>query len=273
MAEVFLRKLKFEWLAFVSALQLLTRLPLEALVAQDRPEAAHHQRAQIWYPWAGLIIGLLLAMLTSFLPEQWSVQLCGALILIVWIGLTGSLHLDGLADAADAWAGGMADREKTLSIMKDPTCGPAAVVVICLCLLLKWQLLAELLGKGAGSIELSLVLAPLAARAWLLPMLASLPYARQDAESGMAANIAREFPIKAGVTSFVAAQIFILLFLLAAGLGLFSWIGVMAIMTLVFWSVWRATRLRLGGYTGDVLGALVELMELTFLVSLVVFLG
>jgi adenosylcobinamide-GDP ribazoletransferase len=53
-----------------------------------------------------------------------------ALVLILWVWSTGALHLDGLADSADAWVGGLASRERTLEIMKDPRSGPAAVTAI-----------------------------------------------------------------------------------------------------------------------------------------------
>jgi adenosylcobinamide-GDP ribazoletransferase len=53
-----------------------------------------------------------------------------ALLLAVWVLLTGGLHLDGLADTADAWIGGQGDRDRTLAIMKDPRSGPIAIVAI-----------------------------------------------------------------------------------------------------------------------------------------------
>ncbi len=62
----------------------------------------------------------LTALLAS--APAWPVAV---LVLAVWVGLTGALHLDGLADSADAWLGGYGDRARTLAIMKDPYCGPA----------------------------------------------------------------------------------------------------------------------------------------------------
>jgi adenosylcobinamide-GDP ribazoletransferase len=69
-------------------------------------------------------------------------MLHAALLLTVWVLLSGGLHLDGLADSADAWLGGFGDRERTLTIMKDPRSGPIAVVVLVLVLLLKFCALA-----------------------------------------------------------------------------------------------------------------------------------
>lgn len=80
----------------------------------------------------------------------------------VWVGLSGGLHLDGLADTADAWIGGHADRQRTLEIMKDPRSGPIAVVVLLLVLLLKFAALVVLLGQGAWA---GLLLAPWLGRA------------------------------------------------------------------------------------------------------------
>ena len=71
------------------------------------------------------------------------------MLLAVWVLLTGALHLDGVADCADAWVGGFGDREKTFQILKDPRSGPIAVVVLVLVLLVKWAALEVLLGSEA----------------------------------------------------------------------------------------------------------------------------
>jgi adenosylcobinamide-GDP ribazoletransferase len=71
-----------------------------------------------------------------------------ALLLALWVLLSGALHLDGLADSADAWLGGFGDRERTLQIMKDPRSGPIAVVTLVLVLLLKFCALWVLVEQG-----------------------------------------------------------------------------------------------------------------------------
>ena len=70
--------------------------------------------------------------------------------MLALIALTGGLHLDGLADSADAWVGGFGDRARTLEIMKDPRSGPAGVTAIVSLLLLKCAALASLSVENAA---------------------------------------------------------------------------------------------------------------------------
>ena len=83
--------------------------------------------------------------LAALLLEGASPLLQAALLLALWVALTGALHLDGLADSADAWLGGFGDPARTLEIMKDPRSGPVAVVVLVLLLLLKFSALLVVL--------------------------------------------------------------------------------------------------------------------------------
>ena len=110
------------------ALQFLTRLPVR-LAGMPSPQQIG--RSLLWYPLVGLLIGLLLFALQQLLGGL-SLMLQAALLLAVWVGVSGGLHLDGLADSADAWVGGFGDRARTLEIMKDPRSGPIAVVVLVL---------------------------------------------------------------------------------------------------------------------------------------------
>ncbi|MFH4181104.1 adenosylcobinamide-GDP ribazoletransferase, partial [Acinetobacter baumannii] len=65
----------------------------------------------------------------------------------LWIWLTGGLHLDGLADTADAWVGGFGDKQRTLQIMKDPSCGPIGVLSLVIICLLKFALVFVLIDQ------------------------------------------------------------------------------------------------------------------------------
>ena len=111
--------------AFLIALQFLTRLPVRL------PEAPGEQdigRSLLYYPLVGLLLGFTLAALAWALGE--GTLLHAAILLAAWVLMSGALHLDGLADSADAWAGGQGDRERSLAIMKDPACGPAGAVAL-----------------------------------------------------------------------------------------------------------------------------------------------
>jgi adenosylcobinamide-GDP ribazoletransferase len=153
------------------ALQFLTRLPV-TLAGMPTPE--QNGRSLLFYPLVGLLIGLLLYGAQLLLGDT-AVLLQAALVLTLWVGISGGLHLDGLADSADAWVGGLGDKQRTLEIMKDPRSGPIAVVVLVLLLLLKFSALVTLLESGAG---LWLLLVPWLARALLPLLFLSTPYVR-----------------------------------------------------------------------------------------------
>ena len=238
------------------AIGFLTRLPVPALRSVD---AALQARSLPWYPLVGALVGGLLCAAAWGLARVGApAPMAAALLLALWVAITGALHLDGLADSADAWLGGHGAtpaqaRERTLAIMRDPRCGPAAVVALVLALLLKFAALASLPQPAWWP----LLLAPTLARAAVVPAFASMPYVRRAGiGSGLAA--APKAWSLAAVALVVAACI-------ASGPA-----GGIALVAaaLVFLGWRRACRARLGGMTGDTCGALVELVEVAVLVAL-----
>ena len=129
--------------ALLIALQFLTILPVRL---QGEFTAQDIGRSLLFYPVVGLLIGIVLSLLGWNLTSQ-SPMVSAILVLAVWVTITGALHIDGLADSADAWLGGIGDKAKTLSIMKDPAAGPIAVVTIVLVLLIKFVMLTVLLAE------------------------------------------------------------------------------------------------------------------------------
>lgn len=232
----------------LAALAFLTRLPLPA-----RPFDARSQASSLaWYPLVGLLLGAVLALLAWLL--RGAPPMVGAvLVLAAWVALTGALHLDGLADSADAWVGGLGDRGRTLAIMKDPRCGPAGVTALVLVLLGKFAALAG----APGAHALMLLLAPLLARAMLVALCLWTPYVR----SGGLGTGLRDAP----GTACRAALAATVLVCLCAG-----WRGWLALaVALAVFAGWRHAGLRrLGGFTGDTAGALAELVELAVVLAL-----
>lgn len=234
--------------ALLAAIGFLTRLPVPAKVFDG---AAARSAQLAWYPVVGALIGALLwgfGWLMSAAPPM----LAAALLLFVWVVLTGGLHLDGLADSADAWVGGLGDRDRTLAIMKDPRSGPMGVAAVVMLLLLKFAALASLPHPGVA-----LWLAPLLGRAALTAAFLSTPYVRSG---GMGSAL-----LDASRVACVAGLAFTVVLALFGG-----WPGVRALLaaTMVF-ALWRlACMQRLGGMTGDTCGALTELVEATVLVVL-----
>ena len=233
------------------ALQFLTRLPVRL---PGMPEPAQIGRSLLWYPLVGLLLGGLLLAVHGLLGDT-PALLQAAILLAIWVALSGGLHLDGLADTADAWVGGHGDRERTLSIMKDPHSGPIAVVLLVLVLLLKFAALVVLLEQGAWA---GLLLAPWLGRALLPLLFLTTPYVRAG---GLGAALAEHLPRER-------------LPLVLAGHGLamllLGWSALLALgaAALCFWLLYRAFTARLGGTTGDTAGALLELGECAVLLAL-----
>ena len=233
------------------AVQFLTGLPVRL---SGMPEPWAVGRSLLHYPTIGVLLGAILwlvnvAMTNTALPLQ------AALLLAAWVALTGGLHLDGLADSADAWLGGFGDRERTLAIMKDPRSGPIAVVVLVLLLLLKFVALWTLLAEGQ---RLALLLAPLLGRSALLGLFLTTPYVRPG---GLGQALAEYLPRNAVRMVLIVVVGIVLLSGPSGWLALAATVG-------IFWLARRAMCRRIGGATGDTAGALVELVECGVLVAL-----
>ena len=255
--------------AFWYALALLSRVPVPYLQRTDRDVAAS---SLLYYPIVGALLGLLLlgfTLLCSWWNPQLSLLLLAALLLLLWTGFTGALHLDGLADSADAWVGGLGDRERTLAIMKDPQSGPMGVTAVVLVLLLKLAAIFALLeqaridsgwsGWNIALLAAGLVLIPMLARASVLGLLATTPYVRSG---GMASDlVAGATPLRLVLWGLVLAALALLL-VPAQGLFLLAlWLTLVLLLR-------QQLLKRLGGCTGDTLGAGIELQEALLLAAL-----
>jgi adenosylcobinamide-GDP ribazoletransferase len=233
------------------ALQFLTRLPI-SLAGMPAPQQIG--RSLLWYPVVGLLLGLWLVGLQQLLGDT-PLPLQAALLLAVWVGSTGGLHLDGLADTADAWVGGFGNRQRSLEIMQDPRSGPIAVVVLVLLLLLKFAALVAILQAGEGAL---LLMVPWLARGLLPLLFLTTPYVRAG---GLGQALAEHLP-RRQLSWLLAAH--------AAALLLFGWAGVLALLVAGVLFLWlrRLMLQRLGGTTGDTAGAMLELAECALLVAL-----
>ncbi|WPO98949.1 adenosylcobinamide-GDP ribazoletransferase [Pseudomonas sp. HR96] len=232
------------------ALQFLSRLPVR-LPGMPAPQAVG--RSLLFYPLVGLLLGLLLCL------GQWLLQgapplLQAALLLAGWVLFSGALHLDGLADSADAWLGGFGDRERTLLIMKDPRSGPIAVVTLVVVLLLKFCALAAVLQLHAWP---ALLLTPVLGRAVLLGLFLTTAYIRAG---GLGQALADHLPRRQGW--WVLGLVALGCVLIAPGHGLAS---VLVAVLVVTW-LRRLMIRRLGGTTGDTAGAVLEIVEMAVLV-------
>jgi len=234
--------------ALLIALQFLTRIPLPFTFAYHDQALG---RSPLFYPLVGLLLGSLLAGL-AWLLQGISAALAAALLLIAWVLSTGGLHLDGLADCADAWVGGYGDRQRSLQIMKDPASGPIAVVVLVLLLLLKWAALTALLEHSQW---LPILLAPVLGRSAILLLMLTTAYV---SPKGLAESLLQHLPIKTARLVLAAA--------LLATLLILGWSSLLAVVLTVL-AIRQLAIVRLGGATGDVYGAAVELSEAVALLA------
>ncbi|MDH5392283.1 MAG: adenosylcobinamide-GDP ribazoletransferase [Gammaproteobacteria bacterium] len=237
--------------SFLLALAFLTRIPGPAIDnISDRDIAL----SQYYYPLIGLIIGLLLLLGEHFISLP-SAALEAALLLALWVYITGALHIDGLADCADAWVGGYGDKDKTLLIMKDPQSGPVAVSLVVCMLLIKFTALEIIIENGSWS---ALLLSTVIARSLLPLLFQTTPYVRSH---GLGSALSARPSLPLTITMQILC---LLLAILLAGLsGLF----IVVAAGLLFIIIRHLSIKRVGGITGDVAGAMVELTEVLVLVA------
>lgn len=238
---------------FLIALQFLTQFPIQL---KKMPTQQQNAQSLLFYPLVGLIIGIILLILVILLQELPSILL-SSLVLVVWIWLTGGLHLDGLADTADAWVGGFGDKERTLTIMKDPNCGPIGVLSLIIVSLLKWSAIYILLEQ---QLFLAVLLFPVLGRLTPLFLFLTTHYVR---EKGLGFSIAAYLP-KLGSGIVLTLGLASALYFGYAGLVLiFIFLGSLVYLRHKFIQ-------RIGGITGDTIGASIEIVETVTLLSFVV---
>ncbi len=225
-----------------SALGVLTTLPVPSQGWQP------DRRAAGWFPVVGLLIGGLLAAAALLVGRLLPPLPAAVLLVALWAALTGALHLDGLADCADGLLPPVG-RERRLEILRDPRVGSFGVTVTVLVLLLK---VSSLVGAPLPV----LLAAPVWAR-WLLLLAARRPAARSG---GMAArwDLALTWPqlLAAGLLPLAVTAI-------GGGWHWPLWLAAPA-AGFAGWGVLRLAERRLGGVTGDVFGAVVEISEAVF---------
>ncbi len=232
---------------------LLTRFPVGWLV---RPGQPYRPGRAIWcYPLAGASIGVCVGVgLTGARSLGFGPGVSAAWALCVALVLTGGLHEDGLADLADGCGGGHTP-EKRLEIMRDSRIGAFGALALGASLLIRFAALAELASRPAAGIVAILAAAGALSRMAMLPVL-QLPPARAD---GLGRSLGA--PTRSVLSGLVLTAALIALVVLPLRLVP----GALAVTVSVGWFVGRFAVSRLGGRTGDVLGACVMAAECVLL--------
>ena len=230
-----------------AATMLLTRVPVSVSTDSVAPASA-----AALYPIVGAGVGAIVAGVAVGAGELWPVLIAVTLAIAVEVALTGALHLDGLADCADGLAG--RDREHRLQIMKDHSIGVYAAATLILHLLLKVAALSALLqALRPGEMLLVLIGVYAASRGAMLPLARLLPYARVE---GTGRGVVEGLGTRQLVTGLA-----LVLVGLAAVTPVHPWaaplMALVAVLTTL--AIGLLADRRIGGVTGDVLGACAEL--------------
>lgn len=239
----------------VAAIAFLTRVPTPARWEFD---AADVGRASRWFPLVGALIGITYYLAFRGLSPFFPPLVVGTLIVAVEALLTGALHLDGLADMADGFGGGRS-REDVLRIMRDHAIGSYGSVALILLVLLKITATASLIEHNA--LGPYLFIAPVLSRWATVFLNCLLPYARRSNTEGSKPGGA--------VTDFVGRRELVIATLISSLIvfpflgrrGIICWVAVIAVSSVSAGVGWG----RIGGVTGDTLGANTEICEATVL--------
>jgi adenosylcobinamide-GDP ribazoletransferase len=227
------------------ATQFLTRVRVPAPRSYSARDVAS---SAWWFPVVGALLGAIVALVVF--GARFHGPLLGAAIgVVAWAWITGAMHLDGLADLTDALGAAHRDPQRFLAVLADPHAGTFGIVSIALVLLLKFALLAEL----HSSLLWALALVPAWARLGALAWTRWLP------------------PLKAGhgqslATGLPTGAIIAWSLLLVALSAIFAPVLLLSPLVIAAWGIWL--RVRVGGMTGDCLGAGIEVTEVVLLAAL-----
>lgn len=236
-------------MAFVAALTFLTvvRLP-----GQRDPDA--FRAAPGFFPVVGTLIGVALALFDSALRLALPVPVVSGLVLLALLGITGGLHLDGLADTCDAFFAAGATPERRLEIMRDSHAGAYAIAGVVLVLLLEFAALSALSPDVRGR---ALVVMGTLSR-WAMALAINLfPYARPEGLGTAFRGAASPGRV---VWPTALALLISLLMMGSLGAALLGGTGT------VTWLTGRALMARLPGLTGDSYGAINEVTQAAVLI-------
>jgi adenosylcobinamide-GDP ribazoletransferase len=236
---------------FFIALQFFTRVPIPGWVGF---EPAWLQHASRYFPLAGLLVAGVVVLIYGAAAWLWPAPIAVLLSTAAGLYLTGAFHEDGMADMCDGFGGGHT-RERIMEIMKDSRIGSYGAVALVVTLGLKCTALSLLApGQAIGALLLAHPVSRLAA----VSLIRSASYARDD---GKAKPMAQE--MRAG--EFVIATACALLPALALGaFDVLSWPAIgaaVAASAIVAWWLRGMFVRRIGGYTGDCLGAVQQVSE------------
>lgn len=239
-------------------LSFFSRIPVPAFLANRISTDAKLTNAIAWFPIVGLVIGLFPACVFYLASLFFPALIAAGLAVLTGLLVTGALHEDGLADCADG-LGATPEREKALEIMRDSRVGSYGVLAMILSVGLRWAALASL-SPVFGF--LALLIAHSASRSSMTIAMRVSRYARPTGLGQMASG---ELPKWGFETAIASAFAFATIFGWLSGIAAVA-IGLLSALLMLLY-----LEKRLDGYTGDGLGAMQQVAEITILIVLAGF--
>lgn len=218
-----------------------------------------------YFPLVGFLLAVIIIISEYFLSYLFAVEIRALLLLIIYVYLTGALHLDGLGDFADGFFAGR-DKEKTIKIMHDSNSGIFALVTLILVLALKYLLFKELLFDR--NIQAIIIMAVLIR--YILGYVVIFIEPAESSILGSALSDSAEL-IDLFYSTFITIIIFYAYIFFTESFFLYQILLSVVIISLLVLYLASWSHKKLGGITGDIHGTIIELGELIFLLTLSIF--
>lgn len=244
--------MKQQWRYFLVALMFFTRIPVRIEAFQES-DLNHASR---FFPLIGILVGAFAAIVYWLASQLVPQEIAVIASMISSILLTGAFHEDGLADAVDGLGGGLG-KEQVLTIMQDSRIGSYGAIALVLTLLLKFQVLIHI---TPVFLPLIMVAAHALSRFAAVLVMFTQPYVRPQGKSKpLATQLSTSELMQAALFGLAPLLLLPPRYLLAL------------VAVAILWAWFSLTlKKRLGGYTGDCLGAMQQLTEITFYLSFLV---
>lgn len=249
---------RYQWELFLLAVSFFSRLPVPSNLPYSE---ARMNQAGRYFALVGVVLGVLCAATFAFLSLVFPAPVAIVLTMVFSLLLTGAFHEDGLTDMADGIGGGMTV-ERRLSIMKDSRIGTYGAATLVMALLAKFVFWGELAQER--QFLLMIVVAYTASRALAATLIYDMPYV-SDSDTSKSKPLANQQS---------SLEVAILLFtggLVTMFLGVTQAAVIVLVLTVFRYGFKRWLTKRIGGFTGDCLGAAQQLSELLVYLTLIAF--
>ena len=247
-------RIKAEWRLWLVALSFFTRLPVPMAAEFNEADLNH---AAKYFPLVGIVVGMVAAAIFGLAVVVWPVELAVLASMAATLWLTGAFHEDGLADAADGLGGGHS-RARALTIMRDSRLGSFGAIALFMVLLAKFEALTHI---SAPLVPGIMLIGHALSRFAAVLVIHTQPYVRAEGKAKpLATQLTRGELLLAGLFGLTPLVLLAPKFLLA-----------LVPVALVWLWFSHELKKRLGGYTGDCLGAMQQLCELTFYLAVLVW--